>query len=251
MSTNIRVAAVGPIMEIRMDRPEKKNALDGPMFGAMARALVRAEADPAIRAVLICGGTDWFTAGADLHEFVENPPLDPESPVHQFLRALATAEKPLLAAVSGLAVGIGTTLLLHCDLVVAGRTAQFALPFVDLALVPEAASTLLLPLLVGRRLAFEHLVLCEPFDAETALRYGLVNRVVADAEVGETARALAQRLAAKPAEAVRVTKRLLSGGSQSVSDRIIEELRPFAVQLKSPEFAQAAAKFFAKKGQSS
>lgn len=251
MSSNVRVAVDGPILEIRLHRPEKKNALTRAMFAAMAHALTRAEADPAIRAVIISGSPDAFTAGADLREFLEVPPLEPESPVHQFLRALSTAEKPLLAAVSGLAVGVGTTLLLHCDLVVAGRGARFSLPFVDLALVPEAASSLLLPLLVGHRLAFEHLVLCEPFDAETALRYGLANRVVDDADVEETARALARRVAEKPAEAVRLSKRLLLRGSPSVSDRLIEEFRAFAAQLKSPEFAQAAVKFFAKKGEAS
>jgi enoyl-CoA hydratase/carnithine racemase len=242
--SNIRVSIDGPIMEIRMERPEKKNALTRAMFAAMAQALRQADADPAIRAVLICGGVDAFTAGADLREFLETPPLEPDSPVHGFLHALTTAQTPLIAAVSGLAVGVGTTLLLHCDLVVAGRSARFSLPFVDLALVPEAASSLLLPLLIGKRLAFEHLVLCEPFDAEAALRYGLANRVVDDAAVAETARELARRVAAKPAQAVRLTKRLLTGGAPIVSERLGEEFHAFAAQLKSPEFAQAVANFF-------
>ncbi len=247
MASSIIVASSGPIVEIRIDRPEKKNALTAEMFGTLADALARAQTDAGVRAVLISGSADVFSAGADLRDFLERPPLDPESPVQHFLHALATAEKPLIAAVWGLAVGVGTTLLLHCDIVVAGKSAQFSLPFVDLALVPEAASSLLLPQLIGRRLAFEHLALCEPFDAETALRYGLVNRVVEDAAALATARELAQRVAAKPAAAVRTAKRLIVGGTQAITDRIMEESTAFAAQLKSAEFTQAAASFFSKK----
>jgi enoyl-CoA hydratase/carnithine racemase len=177
---------------------------------------------------------------------MNTPPLDPEGPVPRFLRAITTAEKVIVAGVCGPAVGVGTTMLLHCDLVVAGKSAHFILPFVDRALVPEAASSLLLPRLIGHRFACEHLLLCEPFDADAALRYGLVNRVVNDADVASTARDLARRVAAKPAQAVRLTKRLLTGGAESVSDRMLEESRYFAAQLKSPEFAEAVANFFAR-----
>jgi enoyl-CoA hydratase/carnithine racemase len=246
MSSNIRVSLEKPIMEITIERPEKKNALTSAMFAALARALTDAEMDPSIAVVVILGSHDTFTAGADLNDFLTTPPLDPEGPVPRFLRALSTAEKVIVAGVSGPAVGIGTTMLLHCDLAVAGRSARFLLPFVDRALVPEAASSLLLPRLIGHRLACEHLLLCEPFDADTALRYGLVNRVVNDADVAATAHDLARRIAAKPTQAVRIAKRLLRGGSESVSDRILEEYRYFAGQLKSPEFAQAVANFFAK-----
>jgi enoyl-CoA hydratase/carnithine racemase len=245
MSSNIAVSVDKPIMEITIERPDKKNALTSAMFAALARALTDAEKDPGIAAVLILGSHDTFTAGADLNDFLSTPPLDPEDPAQRFLRALATAEKVIVAGVSGPAVGVGTTMLLHCDLVVAGRSARFVLPFVDRALVPEAASSLLLPRLIGHRLACEHLLLCEPFDADAALRYGLVNRVVNDADVASTARDLARRLAAKPAQAVRLTKRLMKASVDSVSDRMLEEGRYFAVQLKSPEFAQAVANFFA------
>jgi len=245
MSSNISVSVDKPIMEITIERPEKKNALTSPMFAALAHALTDAEKDPGIAAVLILGSQDTFTAGADLNDFLNTPPLDPEGPVPCFLRAITTAEKIIIAGVSGPAVGVGTTMLLHCDLVVAGRSARFVLPFVDRALVPEAASSLLLPRLIGHRLACEHLLLGEPFDADAALRYGLVNRVVSDAEVASTARDLARRVAAKPAQAVRLTKRLLTRGAESVADRMLEENRYFAAQLKSPEFAEAVASFFA------
>jgi enoyl-CoA hydratase/carnithine racemase len=246
MSSNIAVSVDKPIMEIKIERPDKKNALTSAMFAALARALTDAEKDPGIAAVLILGSHDTFTAGADLNDFMSTPPLDPEDPAHRFLRALATAEKVIIAGVSGPAVGVGTTMLLHCDLAVAGRSASFVLPFVDRALVPEAASSLLLPRLIGHRLACEHLLLCEPFDADAALRYGLVNRVVDDAAVASTARDLARRIAAKPAQAIRITKRLMKASADSVADRMQEEGRYFAAQLKSPEFAQAVANFFAK-----
>ena len=247
MTADVIVTRDERIMQIRMHRPDKKNALTPGMFGAMAQALRDAEADGEVRVVLITGDENAFTAGADLREFLERPPLDPDSPVQQFLRALSVAAKPLVAAVTGPAVGVGTTMLLHCDLVVAGKGARFALPFVDLALVPEAASSLLLPRLIGHRRASEHFLLGEPFDAETALHYGLVNRVVADVDAVETARDLARRIAAKPPEAVRLTKRLLRGESaDAVPLRMLEESRHFAAQLKSAEFADAVQRFFAK-----
>jgi len=235
------------ILEIRLNRPDKKNALTVAMYAAMADALVAAEPDPAIRVVLFTAVGDAYCAGNDLNDFIAKPPSGADSPVFRFLRALSEATKVVVAAVQGPAVGIGTTMLLHCDLVVAGKSAKLSVPFVNLGLVPEAASSLLLPRLIGHQRAAELFLLGESFDATTAHSYGLVNRVVEDADIQETARGLARQVAAKAPGAVRLIKKLMKGKSATVPERMVEEAHDFGAQLASAELREAVAAFFQKR----
>src|SRR5256885_9931005 len=182
MSAQILISRADGVCEVRFNRPEKRNAITFAMYEALYRGLREAQADAAVRVVLLGGEGAGFCAGNDLNDFLTGPPFSAEHPVMGFLHTLATFEKPLLAAIHGQTVGIGVTLLLHCDLVVAARTAQLSMPFVALGLVPEAASSLLLPRLVGQQRAAELLLLGKPFDAATAERLGLVNRVVRSEE---------------------------------------------------------------------
>jgi enoyl-CoA hydratase/carnithine racemase len=233
------------VLTIEFNRPQKKNAITAEMYAALADALFAAREDSAIRAVMITGNRDVFTAGNDLQDFMHHPPSDDDSPVFRFLREISHAPKPLVAGVCGPAVGVGTTMLLHCDLVYAGDNAQFSLPFVQLGLVPEAASSLLLPELVGYQHAAERLLLGEPFGAEEALRMGLVNAVLpADAVAGH-ARVQADKLAALPAAAVRATKRLMKHGRfGAIESRMRLEGEEFRERLQSPEAREAFAAFF-------
>lgn len=237
----------GAVAEIVFDRPDKRNAITVAMYAAMAEALAEAEADEAVLVVLFHGTGGAFTAGNDLHDFLAHPPDGPDAPVFRFLRGLAGARKPLVAAVAGPAVGIGTTMLLHCDIVLAGEDARFALPFVNLGLVPEAASSLLLPRLAGHQRAAELLLLGDPFDAATAQRIGLVARVLPEADLLAAARALADRLAAKAPASVLATKALLKSASGTVAARMEEEAAVFARQLQSAELKEAVAAFFEKR----
>ena len=239
MSAQVIVTAAAGVTEVRLNRPEKRNALTAAMYQALAGALQAAQADPGSRAVLLVGEGAGFCAGNDLNDFLAAGQLTPEHPVLVFLRALASFDKPLIAAVHGQAVGIGVTMLLHCDLIVAARGAQFSLPFVQLGLVPEAGSSLLLPRLVGQQRAAELLFLGKPFDAETALRLGLINRVVGEAELAGEARALAAAVAAQPAGSLRATRRLLRGDPAEILARIDAEARIFGAQLQSEEFRAA------------
>jgi enoyl-CoA hydratase/carnithine racemase len=245
MTTNdIAVDRDGAILRITMARPAKKNALTHAMYGAMADALRQAESDPAVRVIVLAGSGDAFTAGNDLGDFLApSPPAAGEPPVQRFLQAISTAEKPVIAAVNGLAVGIGTTMLLHCDLVYAARSAVFSAPFVNLALVPEAASSLLLPRRIGHAKAAELFLLGGRMDAAQAEASGLVTAVFADdrlaAEVTERARALA----AKAPSAVRATKALMRRGEEPVADRMRAESAQFARQLQSAELREAVQAF--------
>ena len=232
------------ILTISLHRPEKKNALSLAMYVAMTAALRAGQADPAVRAVVMQGTADCFTSGNDIADFVSGPTPERLAPIFDFLGTISTCEKPIVAAVNGLAVGIGTTMLLHCDLVCAGESARFQLPFVNLGLVPEAASSLLLPRLAGSQRAAELLMLGEMFSAATAREMGLVNRVTADAECQAAAREFAAKLVAKPAAALRLTKLLLKKGSAAlVREVITEEGRLFAGCLQSPEAAEAFTAF--------
>jgi enoyl-CoA hydratase/carnithine racemase len=235
------------ILEIRLNRPDKKNAITVAMYAAMAERLAAAEADPAVRVVLFTGAGDAFCAGNDLKDFIASPPTGQDSPVFRFLRALAGATKVLIAAIQGPAVGIGTTMLLHCDLVVAARNARLSVPFVNLGLVPEAASSLLLPRLIGHQRAAELFLLGEPIDAATAHAYGLVNRVVEDGEVVAAARALAHQVAAKAPGAVRLIKKLMKSSTATVAERMVEEAHDFGAQLASAELREAVGAFFEKR----
>lgn len=233
------------ILTITLSRPGKKNALTQAMYTAIADALDRAMADGAVRVAVLQGSGGSFTAGNDLMDFMSgNLSADGgEPPVFRVLRTVVDFTKPLIAAVEGPAVGIGTTILLHCDLAVAHRGTTFSMPFVNLGLCPEAASSVLLPKIMGHARAAELLMLGDPFDAATALAYGLVNRVV-DGDVRAEARALATRLAAKPPASVRLTKELMRKGEREMLHRVMqEEAMLFAGRLGSPEAQEAFGAF--------
>jgi enoyl-CoA hydratase/carnithine racemase len=236
MSEEILRSCADGVCELRFNRPEKRNAITHQMYAALARQLRASLADEAVRVVLLSGAGASFSAGNDLNDFVSGPEVSAAHPVMEVLRTLATFEKPLVAAVHGATVGIGVTMLLHCDLVVAADSTQLIMPFVALGLVPEAGSSLLLPRLAGQQRAAELLLLGQPLDARGAERLGLVNRVVEEGKLPEAARALAQRLAQQPPEALRATKRLLRGDTSEVLARIEAEAQVFAVRLKSAEF---------------
>lgn len=236
------------ILRITINRPEKMNALTASMYDALAGAIVCADGDPEVRVILIAGSGGCFTSGNDLHDFAASPPAGEESPVFRFLLAISGAQKPIVAAVLGPAVGVGTTMLLHCDLVCAGESARFELPFVNLGLCPEAASSLLLPQLAGHQRAAELLLLGEPFGAGRAREIGLVNTVFPDGELLQQALAMARRLAQRPPASVRLTKALLKrGGQRAVAETIAEEGRHFLQRLSSPEAQEAFAAFFEKR----
>ncbi|HWH17627.1 MAG TPA: enoyl-CoA hydratase-related protein [Allosphingosinicella sp.] len=244
---DILVSSGRHVVELRFNRPDKKNAITSAMYAALAQALEAAAADPHTRVVTILGSGGLFTAGNDLRDFMETRAAGEDLPVFRFLHALSAFPKPIVAGVGGAAIGIGTTMLLHCDLVVAAPDAGFSLPFVDLALVPEAASSLLLPRLIGPQRAARHLLLAEPFDARTALAYGLVTEI-ADAEALEgRVAAIARSLAARPPEAVQLTKRLLRAEEEPVPARIAREAEAFGARLQSTEAAEAFRAFFEKR----
>ena len=207
MSTDILTTREAGVMTIELNRPQKKNAITADMYGMLADALSEARATHAIRAVMVVGKREVFTAGNDLEDFLNHPPESDDSPPFRFLTELSHLEKPLIAAVCGPAIGLGTTMLLHCDLVFAGDNATFSLPFAQLGLVPEAASSLLLGELIGHQRAAALLLLGQTFDAEEARQMGLVNAVLPVDAVVEHAKRQVDKLAAMPAAAVRATKR--------------------------------------------
>ena len=236
------------VLRIEIDRPDKKNALTAAMYQAMADAIKAAEVDNKVRVVLIHGKADLFTAGNDLQDFLDNPPRDDNRPVFQFLYGISQAQKPIVAAVAGAAVGIGTTMLLHCDLVYAAPNARLQLPFVNLGLVPEAGSSLLLPALIGYQRAAELLLLGEPFSAQKAREIGLVTEVVPEEQLFDTAMAQAKKLAGKPAASLRLTKQLMKQGQMAaVAQRIKLESDHFGERLGSPEAKEAFSAFLEKR----
>jgi enoyl-CoA hydratase/carnithine racemase len=247
MSTEIVVSRAGGVVEIQLNRPEKRNALTLAMYSALIEALNEARADDSVRVVLLSGAGASFTAGNDLNDFLNLTDFGEENDIVRFLSVLRNFRKILVAAVHGQAVGIGVTMLLHCDLVVAARGAQMSMPFVKLGLVPEAGSSLLLPRLVGHQRASELLLLGRPFDADEAYSMGLVNRVVEESALMEEARKLAAAVALQPPGALFATKSLLRSESGSVGTRIEEELAFFETQLKSDEFKAAVSTFFKKR----
>ncbi|PPE71223.1 enoyl-CoA hydratase [Caldimonas thermodepolymerans] len=245
---SIKTAVLNGVQTIEMARPEKKNALTIAMYQAMADALKAAQADAAVRAVLITGQPGIFTSGNDLEDFMQRPPQGADSPVFQFMEALRGCDKPVVAAVTGAAIGIGTTMLMHCDLVYASDESRFAMPFTGLGLVPEFASSLLLPLHAGRLKAAEKLLLGDPFGAEDALEMRLVNAILPASEVVNHARRIAERFNALPPAAVRETKKLLRRGlEQMVKEAIATEGELFAQRLRSPEAREAFQAFFEKR----
>ncbi len=246
MSDQIVVTRSDGVCEIQLNRPEKRNAITVAMYGAMVDALNEARADDSIRAVLLSGAGASFTSGNDLKDFLTQDLGNEDNNILRFLRLISSYRKVLVAAVHGQTVGIGVTLLLHCDLVVAARSAQMTMPFVKLGLVPEAGSSLLLPRAVGHARAAELLLLGRPFSAEEARDMGLVNRVVEDAALLDEARQWARAVAQQPPSALIAAKRLLRSEVGTVDARIDEELEAFRKQLGSDEFKAAAAAFFGK-----
>ncbi len=235
------------VMTITFNRLDKKNSITSTMYAAMADAVAQAAADASVRVVLFQGHESIFSAGNDIGDFLNQPPTTQESPVFRFLRGIATFEKPLLAAVAGPAVGIGTTLLFHCDLVYAGDNAAFSMPFVNLGLCPEAASSLLAPRMFGYHRAAEALLMGEPFFAEAAQEVGLVNRVVPPTEVNGYAQAQARKLAAKPLSSLIATKRLMKGDTQAVLQKMDEEGQSFGRMLREPAAKEAFGAFMEKR----
>jgi enoyl-CoA hydratase/carnithine racemase len=237
------------ILAIEFNRPEKKNAITSAMYQAMADAIRDAESDSTVRAILITGKPEIFTAGNDLEDFMKNSSAEVgDRPVAQFMHALSGSSKPVVAAVAGNAVGIGTTLLMHCDLVYAAENAKFSMPFTQLGLCPEFASSMLFPQMVGYQRAAEKLLLGEAFTAQEAYEMGLVSRVVPTADLVAFAQGKAATLAALPASSLRTTKRLMKNAqAEAVQQRMDEENVHFGEMLGAPEAKEAFAAFFQKR----
>ena len=236
------------VLTLTFNRPDKKNSLTADMYAALADALASASGDASVRVVVLQGQPHIFCAGNDIADFLNNPPSKTDAPVFRFLREVSTFPKPLIAAVAGPAVGIGTTMLLHCDLVYAGDNAAFSLPFVNLGLCPEAASSLIVPQLMGYHRAAEALMLGEPFMAEAALEVGLVNRVLPPTEVNDFAHAQAKKLAAKPLASLIETKRLMKAPqAAAIASQLTQESTSFARMLKEPAAREAFGAFMEKR----
>jgi enoyl-CoA hydratase/carnithine racemase len=236
------------VLTITFNRLDKKNSIVRTMYATMTDALVQASDDDAVRAVVFQGHETIFSSGNDIGDFLSRPPATPEAPVFQFLRALSTFPKPVLAAVCGPAVGIGTTMLFHCDLVYAGDNAAFSMPFVNLGLCPEAASSHLAPMRMGYGRAAEALLLGEPFMAEAALEMGLVSRIVPPSEAAALARRQAIKLASKPLASIIETKRLMKKSQAGVvAERMQEEGASFERLLREPAAREAFTAFMEKR----
>jgi enoyl-CoA hydratase/carnithine racemase len=255
-NTLILTQSAEGIHKLQINRAEKKNALTLDMYRQMTSALHRAESDDTVKVHLILGHDDVFSAGNDIQDFLggiggskAGDDEQKKPPVLVFLDCLAGLEKPVVVGANGPAIGIGTTLLLHCDLVVLGETTRLRTPFVDLGLCPEAGSSLLMPQRLGRQRAAELLLLGGEIDAHTALAWGLANRVVSPEQVAKTATEFAQSLAKKPRAALMLSKQLMLGASEksTIKDRILEEGEHFLSQLNSPEARSAFERFLSKK----
>jgi enoyl-CoA hydratase/carnithine racemase len=249
MSEHVRVEKRGALLSITLARPDRRNAITVAMYAALADAVEQGAGDDSVRAIVLRGEGQDFAAGNDLADFLEpRTGGSEEIAVWRFLRALAACETPLIAAVHGNCVGIGTTMLLHCDLVIAEEGTRFSMPFVDLGLVPEAASSLLLPRLAGRRVAARYLLLGEPFGLDEALSIGVISHRAPAGDLENSLHAMVEQLLAKPPEALRATQRLLRHGRK---DETLERMRLesdlFAERLSSPEVKQAIAAFFEKR----
>jgi enoyl-CoA hydratase/carnithine racemase len=245
---DILTSKANGIFTITFNRPNKKNAITAAMYQAMADALKEAESDAEVRAILFTGKPEIFTAGNDLEDFMKNPPQKRNSPVYQFMRNLSQATKPVVAAVSGPAVGIGTTLLMHCDFVYAADNARFSMPFAKLGLCPEFSSSMLLVQIAGYQRAAEKLMLGEAFSAQEACAMGLVNKVLPTAEVFAFAQAQAAKLVALPTSSLKATKRLMKGKQlAAIEAKMEEEGQFFSEMLVSKEAKEAFTAFFEKR----
>jgi enoyl-CoA hydratase/carnithine racemase len=248
MEAHIKTATLNGVATIEIARAQKKNALTAAMYQAMADAVLDAQLDNAVRALLITGQPGIFTSGNDLEDFMQRPPAGPDSPVVRFMKALTECDKPVVAAVTGGAVGIGTTMLLHCDLVYVADDARLAMPFVGLGLVPEYASSLLLPRLVGHVRAAEKLLLGDPFTGAQAVELGIANAVLPAAEVLNHARRMAERFNNLPPAAVQDAKRLMKrAGKELIAQQMAAEGELFTQRLRSPEAREAFQAFFEKR----
>ncbi len=244
--SHIQVQDEQGVRIISINRPEKLNALSLDMYQQVTEYLRQGEADNGIRAFLLKGQQNCFTSGNDISDFISNTNMDPTHPAVQFLFCLAELKKPLVAAVAGSAVGIGTTVLLHCDLIYADPSAQFMLPFINLGLVPEAGASLLLPNLIGHPKAAELLMLGEAFDASMALSMGLINHICAQEDLFEYALTKAKQLAKQPAQAMMATKSLLRSNQAEVIEQMQKELKEFEIRLNSDEAKNRFKAFLAR-----
>ncbi|QAY89515.1 enoyl-CoA hydratase-related protein [Pseudomonas sp. ACM7] len=245
MSDAIQFERERGLLILRLNRPDKKNALTRAMYSHLAEALKLADSDPEINAVLITGSTECFTAGNDIADFIQQPPSNLDSPVFQFMLTLLECRKPVIAAVAGAAVGIGTTMLLHCDLVYVSRDARLRMPFVNLGLCPEFGSSLLLPRLLGQAKAAELLLLGEGFSGEQAARWGIATEALDSGEAAlAKAREMALRFESLPSEAVRISKQLMKAPDrEQLRKAIEEESAQFTQRLRSPEAIAALTGF--------
>lgn len=245
---SIEIENRGPVRVLRFARIERKNAITAAMYAALADALSGAAEDASVRVLVITGHETAFTAGNDLADFLNDPPASDDAPVFRFLRAIAGFPKPLIASVCGPAIGVGTTMLLHCDLVYAGENARLCLPFVHLGICPEAASSLLLPAIVGYQRAAEKLLLGETFGAVEAKEMGIVNAVLPPAEVEGFAIAQAAKLAALPATSLLATKELMKRGyAAAVREQMVVEGKNFGRMLHEPAAREAFRAFLEKR----
>ena len=247
MTQNVVTELDTGVLIVRMNRPDKKNALTPAMYSAMADAIERAEDEKEIRVVLFTGTAGVFTAGNDMADFLANPSNDTDRPVNRFIGKMATTDVPLLAAVDGIAVGIGTTMLLHFYQVFASENARFSLPFVKLGVVPEAGSSLLLVEICGYQKAAELLMLGEPFSADEAFESGIVSRLLPAGELMQEALAFAHALAARPRQALRDTKQLMRRPKEPLLERIAVEGDVFFRNLVSPAAREAMTAFVEKR----
>ena len=245
---DILIDSADGVMTLTLNRAEKKNSFTQAMYSTCADALQQAADDASVHVVVIQGHATIFSAGNDISDFLSRGPTGPEAPVFRFLRGLAAFPKPLIAAVCGPAVGIGTTLLFHCDLVYAGDNAAFSMPFVNLGLCAEAGSSLLAPRMMGYHRAAEALLMGDPFMAEAALEVGLVNRIVPPTEANNVAQSQARKLAAKPLPSLMETKRLMKKGQMAeVLAQISEESESFGRLLQAPHAKEAFTAFLEKR----
>ena len=246
MTDQILTHLADRVLTITINRPERKNALTQAMYGAMADAITGANDDTAIRAIILTGAGDMFTAGNDLTDFASNM-HEGKPPVQRFLEAIRDAAKPIIVAVNGPAIGVGLTMLLHADIAYAANSANFRAPFTALGLVPEAGSSLLLPLSVGNSMANEILLAGRILDAQEALACGLVSRVVPAGELMAAAGAVAAKIAASAPTAMRRSKALIRANRDAVAAQMAAEGKVFSEQLQTAEFAEAAAAFMQKR----
>jgi enoyl-CoA hydratase/carnithine racemase len=248
LTNDLLLDTAGAVTTLTIHRVAKKNSFTTAMYAGMADALDQAQADPAVRVLVIQGHETIFSAGNDIADFLQTPPTSLDSPVFRFMRSISSFTKPIVAAVCGPAVGIGTTMLFHCDLVYAGDNAAFSMPFVNLGVCPEAASSLLAPQRMGYGRAAEALLLGEPFLAEAALEMGLISRIVPPAEVNALAQRQAQKLAAKPMSSLLASKRLMKQGqAELVAQRMAEEGVLFGQMLAEPAAQEAFSAFMEKR----